>query len=357
MDRSISVSITYILCQAGLILFMYPTNIIGSTTESHWMPILLGVLVHFLMVWVLLMGLGAFPNQDMIAIFRQHGRGVAILLLTPVFAYLFMGGVIAVRSYAEIVTIIFLSETPSWAIMTLLLTLATYLASKGIESILRTGVIMFLLFIPLLCFILVASFQNADWRYIHPFFSKDFSFLKSMSYFNSYFAIGGVFVLFGFLQPIVTFTKKSIFLSSLCIVPVFFVSVYVPILTFGQDTSSQFIFPFVIAVDAVNLTWFMFDRLTMFFLLSIVIFILIFLSLVLWMLVILLKRSVCQRVSSTYVLLGLSVCVLTLCFFIPDWNAIDTLFTWNTPLRFFVLIIVPVSVFLLGIRAKRKESV
>ncbi|MGD6840881.1 GerAB/ArcD/ProY family transporter, partial [Bacillus thuringiensis] len=86
-------------------------------------------------------------------------------------------------------------------------------------------------------------------------------------------------------------------------------SVYIPVLTFGQATASTFMFPFVMTVDAINITWLMFDRLTMFFLLSIVIFILLFISLVLWMSVRIINKCLLPTMKPSYLVIAISLII------------------------------------------------
>jgi spore germination protein (amino acid permease) len=355
MDRSLGVCIIYILCQTGLILFLYPADIIDSSSEGQWAAVLLGFVIHFSMIMLLLKGLSLFPDRDMIMIYLNHGKVIASIFLLPLLIYLLIAAVITVRAYSEFVSIVFLSKTPSWAIMGILLILSAYLATKSIDGILRTGVILFFLLVPVLCFILIISFQNVDWRYVYPL-DTDFSFIKHPSYLNSFFAIGGLFFFLGFVQPDISIKKNTILLSALSILPIFIISVYVPVLTFGQDTASHFRFPYVMAVDAINLTWFMFDRLTMFFLLSVIIFSMLYLSLVLWMMVRLIGKSSRERMMPQLVLMGLVLTIYSVCFFITDWSTVEMFFRWNTPLRIFILFGIPLSIYLLGVRARKKEA-
>ncbi|TYS16757.1 GerAB/ArcD/ProY family transporter [Rossellomorea vietnamensis] len=346
----------YILSHTGLILFMYPADIIESTNQGHWIPIMIGVIVHFIILSLFLRGLNSFPDKDIISIYLKKGKFIASIFLFPLFLYLLMAGIITVRSYSEIVTIVFLSKTPLWAIMSLFLILASYTAAQGIDGIIRTGVFLFLLLFPLLFFIMLTSFQNVDWRYVHPLMLKDFSFLKKSSYYRSYFAIGGVFLFLGYLPSTIPVKKKSILFAALLIAPIFFLSVYIPILTFGQATAPHFLFPFVMVVDAVNLIWFMFDRFTMFFLLSVVIFILLFLSLVLWMLTTTLTKTIVPSIKPVYLIMVISVIIFTISLLISDWKGIEMLFQWNTYIRFYVILGIPFSIFLLGLIEERGQG-
>ncbi|WP_047979754.1 GerAB/ArcD/ProY family transporter [Ornithinibacillus contaminans] len=351
MDKSLHIVFMYILVHLGLIFFLYPANIIQSTEQGFWLPISIGIVCHIIIVAVYLKGLHFFPKTDIITIYSEAGKFYSLCFLAPIFFYFLMENIILVRAYSEIITIVFLSNTPLWAVMALLLTISTYLASKGIEAIFRTGFIIAFVFLPLVFFVLIISFQNVDWYHFFPFWSNDFSFLTNSSYLKSFFAVGGGFIFLGFVQPYLSYKRKQVFIALTIIIPCFFLSVYIPVLTFGGSTASTFLFPFVMAVDAINLTWLMFDRITMFLLLSLLTFIMLFISLILWKTV----RITNHYISSwqpAYLLVIISALIYIISFFIPTWSSMENLFKWNTFLRFYVLLSVPISIYILGVRRK-----
>jgi spore germination protein (amino acid permease) len=347
VDKSWQVVFIYLLTHLGLIFFLYPANIIGSTDEAHWIPILTGVLFHILVVYMYLKGLSFFPGKDIIEIYTKAGMIVKISFLLPIFAYFIMAIIISIRAYSEIITIVFLSNTPLWAIMLLLLVITCYMAIKGIETIFRTGVMVAFLFLPLIIFVMIFSFQNVDWNYIYPAWNSDLSFLTKQDFLNSFFAIGGGYLFLGFVQPYFSYKKKKVFLGIALVVPCFFLSVYVPILTYGQATASTFFFPFVMTLDAINITWLIFDRVTIFFLLSLITFIMLFLSLVMWKAV-RITNAFFPVVKASYLVIFFTSSIFLICLFIPNWSDVQRLFTWNTFLRFYVLITVPLSLLFIG---------
>ena len=355
VDKSLQVVMIYILTHLGLIFFMYPSNIIDSTEEGHWIPIFISVIFHLIIVLLYLKGLSLFPGKNIMTIYSLGGKGFLLFFLLPVFLYFIMATIITVRAYSEIITIIFLANTPLWAILALFLALPCYLAVKGLKAILRTGLVISFLFLPLVFFILVTSFQNADFYYVFPLWNNDFSFIKELSYLKSFFAIGGGFLFLGFIQPTISFQSKKILIAIAVIIPCFVLSVYIPILTFGQATASTFLFPFVLALDAINISWLMFDRVTLFFLLSLITFIMLYISLVLWKAASIVTHSF-SFLKPTYILLILSILIYIICLFIPNWSDVETLFKWNTFLRFYVLITVPLSIYLLGLFFKPEGS-
>ncbi|KMJ58854.1 hypothetical protein AB685_07190 [Bacillus sp. LL01] len=353
MDKSWQVVIIYVLTHLGLIFFLYPADIIGSTEEAHWIPVTIGVILHIAVVSLYMRGLAFFPGKNIIEIYTRSGNVLKVVFLLPIFAYFIMAIIITLRAYSEIITIVFLTNTPLWAIMLLFLVITCFLAMKGVETILRTGVLIAFLFLPLIFFVMIYSFQNVDWNYIFPIWNDDFSFIKNQIYLNSFFAIGGGFLFLGFVQPYFTFQRKKVLLGIAFVIPCFFLSVYVPLLTYGQATASTFFFPFVMTLDAINITWLMFDRVTIFFLLSLITFIMLFLSLVMWKAV-KIANAFLPFAKHSYLVLFFSTIIYLICLWIPNWSDVEKLFSWNTLLRFYVLITVPLSLYCLGMWSKRR---
>ncbi|MFP3380706.1 GerAB/ArcD/ProY family transporter, partial [Bacillus sp. SIMBA_069] len=89
-----------------------------------------------LFLWLYLKGLSYFPKQDIIDILKTLGKAFSFTLLFPVLLYLIITTIELVSAYAEVTNIIFLANTPPWAIITLMILIATYIAVKGIETIL-----------------------------------------------------------------------------------------------------------------------------------------------------------------------------------------------------------------------------
>ncbi|WP_256208977.1 GerAB/ArcD/ProY family transporter [Paenibacillus sp. CF384] len=354
MDKTWQVTVTYIIMNLGLIFFLYPGDIIASTVDGHWIPILLGFAVHFLVITIYMTGLENLGNKDIISLYLGIGKGLPLILLLPIAVYVLMTIIIMIRSLAEFMMIVFLGSTPLWAVLLLFLFIANYLALKGINSILRTSILLGLVNIPVILFFFSSSFQNADWRYVFPLFG-DLSFISSPSYMKSFFVFSGGFLFLGFMQPAVTFRKRNIWIAALVLLPFIVFSVYIPLMTFGQATASTFHFPFVIALDTISLTWLMFDRITIFLFLSLISFLMIFLSIGLWSMTRIVNQSF-PVTKPIYVLPVLSLFVFVVCLVIPNWKDIEKLFWWNTYLRFYILLTVPLSTYMIGLRTKGRSN-
>lgn len=347
----------YLLSHMGLIFFLYPTDIIETVTIGHWLPIVTGFVLHFAVIFMYMKGMSYFPRMDLVDGLRTAGNAVAALLLLPVTAYLFMICIITVRAYSEVITIVFLSNTPLWAIMALLLCISTYIAMLGIEAIFRTALLLFILFIPLTVFILSYAFQNVDWLYALPFIDVNtatFSFVQERTFLLSLFAFGGGFLFLGFVQPYFCYKSRTILWTSLLMLPLFLLSVYLPVLTFGQNTAEKFQFPFIMTIDTISIDWLMFDRISMFFLLSMITFVILYLSIVMWKLIRIIRFQ--WKVKPAVLLPVLCITLFVICIRIPDWQVITDLLWWNTFFRIYVMFIIPTATILIGIQYRKRRG-
>ncbi|MBM6994518.1 GerAB/ArcD/ProY family transporter [Paenibacillus sp. DXFW5] len=356
MDKSLQVVLVHILTHIGLIFFIFPTNIIDSTESAQWIPILLGFLLHWILISLYTKGLSQFESQNLLDIYSQFGKPVAVIFLLPLFIYMFMVISVTIRAYAETISLVFLSNTPLWAIMLLTLLISAYITSLGVQALFRTGVLMALIFFPLIVFVLCMSFQNVDWHYIFPLWNSRFSFLTDPDYLESSFAFFGGFMYLGFIQPKVLYNRKKVIWGSLLLLPFFLIAVYIPVLTFGENTTSQYHFPFIVAVDTIDITWLMFDRITMFFLLCTVTFVMLFTALTAWVNVEILRRCLPKSIRTSYIVIGLTLLTFIMGINIPDWQDVDLLFGLNAWMRLYVYLTIPSSIFILGWISRRKEA-
>ncbi|KWX69927.1 Spore germination protein [Paenibacillus jilunlii] len=352
MDRTWQITLMYFFIHLGLIFFLYPGDVISSTNDGHWLPVIIGFMVHLAAITVYMKGLSFIGRRDIISLYLEAGKGWPLLLLLPVTVYFLLIIIITLRYCAEMMTIVFLSNTPLWAIMLLFLLIAAFIAIKGIGTLLRTGVLTGMLCLPVILLFTAASFQNVDWRYIFPL-ADGFAFFTDSDFYQSFFAFAGGFLFLGFLQPYFTYRKKNIFIAALVLLPFFLFSVYIPVLTFGQATASTFHFPFIAALDSINLSWLMFDRITIFFFLCLISFTMLFLTMVLWSTIRVISRCI-PVIKPSYLTFALPVLIFIACMAIPNWEDVKLLFEWNSYLRFYVVITIPLSTYFFGKRLQRK---
>ncbi|NQX59148.1 GerAB/ArcD/ProY family transporter [Paenibacillus qinlingensis] len=358
MFKNLQVAVVYIITHLGLIFFVYPTDIIASTQEAHWAPILAGYIIHVIIVFVYLKGLSYYGNLNILQILINKSKVIAWMTLFPVFLYLSLVIVITIRAYAEIISIVILADTPIWILMCVLLGIPVFMIMHGgIKALLRAGILLGILFLPPMLFVMFSAFQNVDMYYALPLIPKDptkiFSFLTRLSYYKSLFAFAGGFLFLGFIPSALTFKPKTIYISSVVVLLFFLVSVYIPILTLGEETARQLVFPFIFTIDTIEINWLMFDRITIFFLLSLIAFVMLFIAITLWQIASLIRTKV-QQIPNPYLLPAIAIVVLLICLCIPEWEDVEKLLQWNSFLRLYVSLVIPTIVFILGYRHHRR---
>lgn len=354
-DKSWNVVLVYIMVYMSLIFFLYPAYVISSTSGAYWMPITFQIFIHMVALTIFLKGLGYFPKKNIVQIFSLL-KGFRFFFLIPLYVYLLMTYLISVMAYSEIITIVFLSKTPLLAVLILIIIVSAHLAAKGIEVIFRTSILLFLIFAPIIFFTLVLTYQNIDLDYLFPIYSKDLSFFTNKNFISSFFAIGGGLTFLGFIQKDIYYKKKKLFFSFIVVIPCYFLAIYVPILTFGGNTAEHFTFPFVIAIDTINITWLMFDRVTAIVLLCLMTFNTLFISLILWQMIEM-SNFFFPKWKPAYIAIFYSLIGASTFYFIPNWRDITFLFHLDNVLRMSIIIILPLSIFVIGVWTKRKGRV
>lgn len=357
MVKSLQVATLYILVHVGVIFYLYPSNLLEAMESGHWVAVFVGFFIHIAIVWGYMWGLGRFERGNVIDIFLKLGKWPALLLMLPVFFYLLIVVVIATRAYGEIISLLFLSSTPLWAIMALVLAVALYLAIQGISTILRASMLLLALCLPLTLFVLVSTFQHVDWHYLLPIIDNEsfsWSFLYGRPFLMSLFAIGGSFLFLGFLRPETDYDPRILRYASFVILPMLLIAVYVPLLTFGHSTASTFLFPFIMVTDIVEVNWLMFERTSLFFALSMIAFVLLFMSLTLWNAIYMIQRI--AKIKSLFA--GVAICMLlfVVSLLIDDWEHLQKLLWWNTLLRFYMMFVVPAGTIAIAVWHRKKGA-
>ncbi|MHA6484774.1 GerAB/ArcD/ProY family transporter [Paenibacillus sp. strain BS8-2] len=358
MVKSGQVAVLYVLIHIGVIFFLYPSNLLVAMESGHWIAVFACFILHIAVVWSYMWGLGRFEKSNVIDIFMRWSKWATLLIMTPVFLYLIVVAIISTRAYSEIISLMFLSSTPLWAIMILILVVSTYLAIQGIGAIFRTGVLLLLLCVPPLLFVLVSSFQHVDWHYLVPLYDNtafSWSFLFNRQFLMSLIVSGGCFLFLGFIQPTITFDQRKIRYASLLLFPLMLIAVYVPLLTFGHSSASTFLFPFIMVTDIVEVNWLMFERASLFFTLSMIALILLYLSVILWNAIYMVQRM--MKVSSLIIAAVLCLLVYIACSYITDWDHLQQLLWWNTLLRLYIMLVIPAGTLVLGILHHRKGGI
>lgn len=345
----------FLAIHLGLIFYVYPEKLLEVGESGYWAAILPGCLLEFLMLCCYLAGLAAFPGQDLSAVFQWAGKWKARILLFPLLVFFLMSVVLLVRSHAEIITITLLPRTPIWALL-LMLAIPLQVSLVGLGSIMRATVTISFLLIPLIALSLLACLQNTDARFLFPLQPNMLSWnykalLTGLSAHVGFLFVGYAASRWDMSLPQ---NRRTLYIVLLISVPFYFLAVYVPLLIFGPDAVSRLRFPLIFSIDTVNLEWLFFNRITLFYYAATLTFVLIYSSVLIWMMAKMLtalyvpasNKIVSAAVVSAAYLWGL---------FIPDWETIERLVWMNTPFRLYTLICIPLLTWVLG-RLKRRRS-
>ncbi|MCM3783751.1 spore germination protein [Neobacillus mesonae] len=358
MDKNgLQATIIYVVNQMGLIFFLYPSDLFAGMDTGHWIGILSGYLVHVAAVYLFVKGRVLAQNKNITQLFLGTGRISGILLMLPAFIYMFCAFTLTLRTYSEMLILVFLSNTPVWSVILLLIIVAYLFATYGISSIGRTAVLLIMLFsIPIL-FILCLAFQNVDWYYLLPIVEKNqsFSFLGNRSFLMSLFIYTGSFLFLGFLPKSMSINQPQIRWASILLLPMYLLSVYLPLITFGHSTAKLYEFPMLMSVDTINVTWLMFDRVTSFFLLSLMAFAMLYLGVTLWVLSAMIGVIRPLKKSRPIWIMFLTICLFVFSLLIPNWDYLKEIQAWLIPFKLYTLIVIPLLTFGLGWRYNHKQ--
>ncbi|MCM3257368.1 spore germination protein [Paenibacillus lautus] len=358
MDKNgYQATILYVVCHMGLIFFLYPSDMFSGMDMGHWIGISISYALHAAALYMYIKGLKWAAQRNVVDMFRSTGKYLAWILLLPAFFYFGIAIIVTLRAYSEMLTLVFLSSTPLWAVQLLLIAIGLLMAWQGMPSMARTSVLLVVLFMFPILFVLCLGFQNVDWYYLLPLIDREQSlhFIAKPDFLVSLFVYAGGSFFLGLLPPSIHISLKKMMLGCLLLLPMFFLSVYLPLLTFGQSTAELYQFPMLMTIDTVNITWLLFDRITIFFLLSLMAFALLYLGVTLWVLATLAQKAV-PNVPSVYLLIALTAGLFAISLAIPNWNSLKNLQVWIIPLRMYIFLVLPLITFLIGWRHKHKAN-
>ncbi|WP_028549514.1 GerAB/ArcD/ProY family transporter [Paenibacillus sp. UNC451MF] len=346
----------FFLIHFDLAAFIYPGKIMGSTTSGFWEPTMIGFILEGLLIWLYLKGLFAFTKEDLIDIMKDMtGKWMARILLLPFALYLFLYMTIVMWHHSEMVIITFLPRFPAWSIL-LLLVIVFYGALKGVHAILRASMLLFMLCMPLIVFSLVASVQNWDYRYALPLINKKIEFLSNGKFYFSMLSFSS-FLFLGMI-PVHKFPalKKRRYLlwTYIGLLPFYLLSVYSPILIFGQKSAAMLKYPTIAVMDTIEISWLIFDRVTLFYTVAALIGSFLYTSLAAWMFSKLVQKLYLP-ISNHWITAFLITAVFTTVLFIPNWDWVKQLETFITATILYCMIVIPMAVFLLSKLGKGKR--
>lgn len=352
MTQRIQIVIVFILIQLSIGYLVYPNLIYELTKTAHWELVMCQGFLQLVLIWIYIKGLNYFPENDVIDIYLKMGRSVAIIFLTPFVINLIALVAFNIRLHTEVINSVFLPRTPYWSILILLYFISVYTSIKGLGTILRSSVFIFLIVIPLVVFNIFSSVINFDIHNVPPVWNLPARFLLKIKFF--YLLGFSSFLFLGFMVSKTKLSFRQLFVACVSVTLFFLSVVYIPLFIFGQETVITLNNPFLEAMDTVDISWFSFNRQTMFFGLSLVGLVIVANSVMLWMIGQSMRKIFkCRRGKSSYWIIAFSVISFVLAFLVPNQSLVEKWFLWSTGAQAYSMIIIPFTIFIYGFLTKR----
>ncbi|OOE12527.1 GerAB/ArcD/ProY family transporter [Fictibacillus arsenicus] len=352
MTRLLQIGITFIIINLSFGYLIYPDLIYKLTHTAHWELVMCHALFQLFLIWIFMKGLSYFPQKDVVDIYLKIGRWLAFLFFIPFVINLIMIVAFNIRVHTEVIISIFLPRTPIWAILILLFFISAYTATKGIGTILRCSVFISILVIPLVVFNIFSSSVNFDLHNvsqvmdlpIHSWLDIKFFYLLGLS----------PFLFLGFMTSETNLTFRKLIVPWISVTLFFLSVVYIPLFIFGQETVVRLTNPFVEAMDSVDISWFSFNRQTVFFGVSLVGLVIFANAVILWMVGQVAKKiSEWRVIKPSHWIIGASVLSFMFALIVPNKTLIEKYFLWSIGAQTVFMVITPFIIFIYGYLSER----
>ncbi|WP_165452171.1 GerAB/ArcD/ProY family transporter [Paenibacillus thalictri] len=330
----------------SIIFLLYPRALLHTTQYGHWEPAVINMLIELVLLVILLHGLKKGGHQDFADLFLPLGRWISTPLLLPLILYILLIAIMVLRGFAELMIIVFVARSPLYAILALLCLITLLGSSIGSQGIMRASTLFSLLHIPALLFALFACINNSKLLNIFPVVNPTMDFLQHGKLLVSLFSICP-FLLLGMLPPVCKIRIKPILMTMLPLSALYVYIVYIPILVYGVNAAVLMNFPLVTSIDSVNITWSIFNRVSLFYAVALLAFILIISSFSQWASAVLIHKMV-PRWKESYIRPCLSLIIYTAALMIPNWDWYVDIYTVDTWFRMIIFVSIPVAVYIRG---------
>ncbi len=348
--------ITYFfIVNIGLMFLLYPTLILDTVENGHWLVVLLHGISYILIIGLFLYGISKLKKPNILEHLPKNRWLVSIVVFIPLSLFLIGTVITAVRTYAEFTTVLFLNQTPILYVMILFIVTATYIGLGSMESIFRTAFLIMATSGFVIVIIFLLSFYNAKWYYIFPMKVDNIDFLLDIPFITGFLILSPTFLFLAFLPKKNKYNFKIIFWSSWFLIPIIFISAYSPMSVFGYEVARNFTFPYIEMLASVDVEWSIFETLTSLFGLSLLIYATLFLGMLLHILR-MMYQSIFQ-VSNLHASIALVVIVIGITFvanMISTWEQVQSHTLWLVPFRFYSIISLLIFIFWIGRRQKHE---
>lgn len=353
--NNLLIIIFFLLTNIGVMFLLYPSLILDTVDNGHWLIVLIHGLSHVALFGILLFGVSKLEKPNILESLPKNRWVVSLVLLVPLGLFIVGTVIVSIRTYAEFTTVLFLNQTPMLYVMLIFITTATYIGLGSMESIFRTTFLIAGASSYVIVVIFLLSFFNAEWYNFFPAKVSNVDFLFKMPFITGFLILFPTFLFIAFLPKRKKFNYKTVFWFSWFLIPFIFMAAYSPMLVFGSEIARNFTFPYIEMLATVDIEWSIFETLTSLFGLSLLIYATLFLGMMLHIL-----RMIYQSIFQTgklHASIALVVMVILITFtanMISTWEQVQTHIIWIVPLRFYTFIGLLIFIFWIGRRKKHE---
>lgn len=355
MTQRVQIALLVCVASGGFVYLLYPRLVISSMNSGHWAMVLFQGLLQMVFMLIYKKGLDYFPKNDLIDIFRQMGKWVAFIILVP-YAFVLTSMIgFGLRAHSEEIISIFLNRTPYWAVLALLVFISAFAAIKGLETMLRASVIVFIIINLLIMFNTLTVMTNFDFHNALPAWPSSLHFLWNGKF---TFLTGFSTLLFlGFVPSENNMKYSQLFLVWTYVTFIILLSVYIPLFIFGQETVVTRRYMVEEAMGTVDMRWFIFSQQTMFFGISLIAFTIFLNALLLWMAGQLMQKTFnWQGTKRSYWIISFSLIAFLMGVYVPNQYLVDKFVEFSTGIHALLIVIIPLTIFIYGALGRKRMA-
>ncbi|MBP3961948.1 GerAB/ArcD/ProY family transporter [Paenibacillus lignilyticus] len=340
MKQGISIAALFIVLQYGLLMFIFPQSIIQSQPSGHWLTVVLGWLLQGVLLRLLIGGFKE-SKEDLLLCFLQTKAISRFIWLWLITISNVLVITIIIRGHSQLLKMLFLPNTPIWVLMALLLFSSLCISYAGRNSLLRLSILVGIFGLPLIIISLASTYGNLSLNMISPLVPT-FSFLGEAKILPLFFIFSHTIGVIGFFGPLSNVSKRWLWGAWSVSLFFYLIIVYIPLGMFGHEGAAPLRYPLIIVLDSIRVNWFFFDRLSLFYVMAVLLSTLMNVTGLLW-----LTRAMASRSSRLTKWMTnpitVSVLVLILALLIVNMGDLEKLSEWGAPARFGLVLAIAIA--------------
>ncbi|NLL38474.1 MAG: endospore germination permease [Clostridiales bacterium] len=247
-----------------IIVFILGGSILlgGLTTveQDTWLSLILSWVIFLPLLIIYIRVVKLHPGMNiydiMVTLFGKQVGKLLTLAMTLYFLYLCA---LVLRNFGDFIFIVSLSETPHVVIMISMVVLTAYMAKSGFDILMKWTIITLPVYIFLIAFPVVISFEKLEFSNLLPFLNHPFKEIirSAFEYFS--FPFAEIIVLLGMSDSFKSIKKPcKVYICSTFICLVFLLAINIRnILLLGLPMGKSLFFPSYVAIRLVDMADFM----------------------------------------------------------------------------------------------------